>query len=943
MDNEGVALKVSIAADKVGKQIKDTNKELDSMSSKLDKISKLASSAFKTTGIIAFTKSIGNIITSMMKASEAQAEYAESVNLLNNAYGSLNNSGRELIDTMEYFYGLDPSNVTRQLGVFRQMSNAMNIAGESADMLSENFTKMAEDVSSLYNIDYSVAAKKLQSGFAGQVRPLRELGADITQAALQQELYNRGIDEQVSNLNRASKSVLIYLTLERQLSNAQGDASNTIESMSNQMRIFKEQVAIAGRQIGAVFIPILKSILPIANAILMVFNDIMSIILTFLGADVDTIAPDINKASKSYYDFGDALDGVGSSAKGATKAIKDLNKTSLRSFDKLNNIQTPQSASGGAGGGAGGGVGKIGGVDKRLLDQLEEYNLGLDDTLMKARKIANWIEKWLIYTDDAGKKHLTWLGKILSFLGIGGLIYKGVKAIKGAWDFVGGILSKTGLVGKGTAETAKTTGLIKKFIDGLGMSLGDFGLVFMAIAGNIKAMYKSFKDFFKNLKEGKSVWKSWVNLDGGVGGVIDKLIATKDIFEAFPIPTALFMGWAKLEEDINNIKNLISKIQEAWSKVTDWIKDKWDKITGGIKDALGGVKDRFIEVGDNIQSAWTNFTTPIIDALKSFGNYLNTYFVEPIAKIYKGIIKWFSDLYKSISQTVKDIVHNIVGIIEGIIETIGLLLQAGIDWLNEHIFKPIGDAVSKIWENITTTTSTAIDGVKTTVNDTWTSIRDFAISIWTKISDKISDVWNTMVTKASEAWEGIKRVFKPFADFFGNLLSSAWEKIKKAFTTGGQIFKGITEGISNAFANIVNHLIDGINKVIKVPFDAINAALKKIKNIKILDKKPFEDKITTISVPKIPKLSFKAEGGFVSDGEIFVAREAGPEMVGTINGRTAVANNDQIVEAISIGVAKAMSGTSRNTNVVIEANGDTQGLMNFITFKQKEKNRQFGL
>jgi hypothetical protein len=54
---------------------------------------------------------------------------------------------------------------------------------------------------------------------------------------------------------------------------------------------------------------------------------------------------------------------------------------------------------------------------------------------------------------------------------------------------------------------------------------------------------------------------------------------------------------------------------------------------------------------------------------------------------------------------------------------------------------------------------------------------------------------------------------------------------------------------------------------------------------------------------KIPQL--KAEGGYVDSGQLFIAREAGPEMVGTMGGSTAVANNDQIVQGIQAGVAQA--------------------------------------
>ena len=50
-----------------------------------------------------------------------------------------------------------------------------------------------------------------------------------------------------------------------------------------------------------------------------------------------------------------------------------------------------------------------------------------------------------------------------------------------------------------------------------------------------------------------------------------------------------------------------------------------------------------------------------------------------------------------------------------------------------------------------------------------------------------------------------------------------------------------------------------------------------------------------------------AQGGFPSTGQMFLAREAGPELVGTIGSRTAVVNNDQIVESISGGVYRANS------------------------------------
>ena len=53
----------------------------------------------------------------------------------------------------------------------------------------------------------------------------------------------------------------------------------------------------------------------------------------------------------------------------------------------------------------------------------------------------------------------------------------------------------------------------------------------------------------------------------------------------------------------------------------------------------------------------------------------------------------------------------------------------------------------------------------------------------------------------------------------------------------------------------------------------------------------------------MPSVSAYATGGYPTTGQMFIAREAGPEYVGTMSGRTAVANNDQIVSGVASGVA----------------------------------------
>ena len=62
-----------------------------------------------------------------------------------------------------------------------------------------------------------------------------------------------------------------------------------------------------------------------------------------------------------------------------------------------------------------------------------------------------------------------------------------------------------------------------------------------------------------------------------------------------------------------------------------------------------------------------------------------------------------------------------------------------------------------------------------------------------------------------------------------------------------------------------------------------------------------------------------ADGGFPPTGQMFIAREAGPELVGTIGNRTAVANNDQIVESVSRGVYEATISQNNILRQILKA------------------------
>ena len=111
----------------------------------------------------------------------------------------------------------------------------------------------------------------------------------------------------------------------------------------------------------------------------------------------------------------------------------------------------------------------------------------------------------------------------------------------------------------------------------------------------------------------------------------------------------------------------------------------------------------------------------------------------------------------------------------------------------------------------------------------------------------------------------------------------------------GLIFAGLGAGhkaMKTESNPIVNFVKDMANKIIDVINDFMRAANDIFASIGL----------GSIKFNMIPQF---ADGGFPTEGQLFVAREAGAEMVGSIGRRTAVANNDQIVGGIASGVASA--------------------------------------
>lgn len=160
------------AIDNMTKSAKEFDNSLNDANTTAGKLGKTLTNAFQTLGIVGWVKAIKQATNMMINLSDAQTDYIESLNLLNVAYGDVNNSGKKLINTMSDVIGLDPRNLTKTLASYRQIADALGIADKNASLLAENLLQMTQDVSSLYNIDFSKASEKLTSAITGLYKRL---------------------------------------------------------------------------------------------------------------------------------------------------------------------------------------------------------------------------------------------------------------------------------------------------------------------------------------------------------------------------------------------------------------------------------------------------------------------------------------------------------------------------------------------------------------------------------------------------------------------------------------------------------------------------------------------------------------------------------------------------------------------------------------------------
>lgn len=366
---------------------KQAESSLDSL------ISKLRTSASVIRAVATVASTFYKVGQGIAYCVDQSNRYIENINLADTSLGQYAATAHEYADAVKAALGINSGEFLKNQGTFMTMAQGMGVAANNAYTMSKGLTQLSYDLASFFNISNDEAFEKVRSGLAGEIEPLRALGYDLTTARLQQEAYNMGLNEQVSNMTQAEKAMLRYKTIMSQVSWAHGDLAKTISSPANQIRVLKSQMQTAAQAIGNVFLPMLQAIIPVAVAVVKAVATLANLLAKVTGGTAianmgfgdggayEGTAAAADDAADAIGNAGNAAGGAGNKAGKAAKQVEEL-KRQLMGFDEINKFNETSSGSGSGSGGSGGGGGAGGGGAPNISDiKLDDYDWALGDGL----------------------------------------------------------------------------------------------------------------------------------------------------------------------------------------------------------------------------------------------------------------------------------------------------------------------------------------------------------------------------------------------------------------------------------------------------------------------------------------------------------------------------------------------------------------------------------
>lgn len=825
---------------------------------------------------------------------------------------------------------VDVSNVVQALqemtGATATASNVVSHLANQYDVMGnsgkKNANKVFSALSDIPNILKNIGKSAINNAGRGLknlgslgVKGIGSLSRNILRLGVNFKFGKQSIDEMGNSVNTLVKK-LRMTTLA--LLGTRG-AFTAIRKAVSEYMAYDTALAKTLQQDWAILGSLIA---PILERIIGLFSTLVAYIATFIKmlTGVDLVA----RANKK------SLGGVGSSAGGTAKKVKELSDElgNLQKFDDLNVVDFPKD-SGSSGGGGGGGAG-AGGIEPLKLPDIDTSPIDKFWEYIKA-------DRWYALGMDIAHA----FNNAIRTIDFDYLTEKAREWGKNFADFFNGLRDGLDgeLLGKQIAGALNTAmAFVNTFFETY-----DFNRLGIKLADIFNSMVNSV---------------SWEDIGKYLGnkamGIFDTLYSFLGSFDFANLGAGIATGltawvdrvdWGKAIASIGRGFTGILSAINGFLSTMDWAdlaKKLSEYVVNGLKGITTAIQNfDWLALGNNLYHAFVDFITNVDwagiaesmfellgSALAGAVSFLITSVGQLVFNIVKSIKKYFSDHIKNAGF--ENIGDNITqGIFNGIIDA----FKAVGTWIKDHIFTPfmngiknvfgihspstvmmeiggfliegflngvkgiwdkvksvftglkdkIGETFTNIKNGISEKAGNAVSTIKEKFN--WTNIKNTFETMKNNIGSKISDIKNNIGNKFSEAWSNAKEAISESK--VGKHFTSIKNKLKDTFSAIGTTVGG---AIGDKFSTVINKVIGFAEKTINGFIRAINRAIGLINDIPGVKIK----KLTELSIPKLATgtNNIEAEGLYhLHQGEAVVPKKYNP----AINNRMYSENNEKML------------------------------------------------
>ena len=650
----------------------------------------------------------------------------------------------------------------------------------------------------------------------------------------------------------------------KNLAQYSGETNNSISMLMSSLTQLKNAFAAA-------FAPILNVIAPILNTLI---QKIISVVNTF-GQLTNALTGKTTyiKAKKVQQDYAKSLNSNANSAKNAKKANEELKRTIL-SFDQINKMDDNSSSDSNSG------IADTGGLSPSDMFETESIPSkikGIADMIKQAWKNADFTEIGAMVGNklNAALNSIPW-DKIKNTCN---------KIAKSVATFLNGFLETVDwkLVGNTLAQGINTAfGMANTFAenfhwDSLGKAIGNGingalgGLDWNLIQETVRNIATGITDTLNSFIQTTDWALVGQSFGNGINTILDFFHTAINNFDWTGAGTAL-------ADFVNNAVNTIDFVNLGQT-ISDGIKGVFDF---GIA-AIEGID--WWTIGEKVRDGlaaidWNGIADGFFELIGAAFGGLSAFFGGLLSDAVSGAQKYFQ---KKIEECGGNVVK---GIFKGIKDAV-----VGIaEWIKDHIFTPFMKGFTAAFGIHSPSTVMAeqgryiIDGLLKGVKDNISKFLNYIKEIPGKVLKAIGNIKNKVLQKGSDIVSGLKDGFNEKVSTFTSVLGTLPETIRNAIPNLFDVGSSIIQNFANGFSSV--HI-----PMPHIGWDWTGGSIR-IGNF-------------SFSLPRF-NLQWYAKGGFPEMGQLFIANEAGPEMVGKMGNRNAVANNNQIVDGIRNGVFEAV-------------------------------------